>query len=101
MEVRGHLQGLQMEPQFPLNGKLVACASPNTFEKTRLLPTAKNRTTIHVIQANAYSPHSLRYARPLSHLKAKLRTMKFFTVWLRTFGIPYGAQPHCKEFHGS
>jgi len=26
------------------------------------------------------------------HPRAKLRTMKFFTVWLRAFGIPDGLQ---------
>jgi len=27
-----------------------------------------------------------------SHRQAKLRTMKFFTMWLCTFGIPDGSQ---------
>jgi len=27
-----------------------------------------------------------------SHPQAKLKTMKFFTVWLRAFGIPDGLQ---------
>ena len=30
-----------------------------------------------------------------SHRQAKLRTMKFFTVWLSTFGIPDSSQCGC------
>jgi hypothetical protein len=33
------------------------------------------------------------------HHQAKLRDMKFFTVWLRAFGIPDGLQFCCDSYH--
>jgi len=46
----------------------------------------------HTYIIKAWVKPNATYFDLKSHPQAKLRTMKFFTVWLRAFGIPDGLQ---------